>query len=276
MRSRCALTKAPGQPGNLNVTKSNPRYDVRHCSRAWCGLTRFARLDYGAFEWSSDGSTGGDGGPLGELLPPSCPMWPNSRDRLQAQTYVKRFPYKPPTQRSGEARSSSNLLLNTAGGRDASAVLPSPTDIATPLTPVGLYLPYPLPSASPSNFEVPSPLDSLPHSQPWLCSYIVCAPYVAFDACCSSIPGLFMAHGTPLEATSTAHYTTFHGPVGGEDPECKCEKKQKCEVEERQMGRGGSLKTLKREGCVNNDAWWWWVAPVLRRVNDIVSSNHPK
>ena len=93
-------------------------------------------------------------------------MWPDGRDRLQAQTYVKRFPYKPPTQRSGEAQSSSDLLLNTAGGRDVSAVSPSPTKIATPLAPVGPYLPYSLPLASLSSFEVPSPLDSLPHCQP--------------------------------------------------------------------------------------------------------------
>ena len=99
VRSRCALTKAPGQPGNLNVTKSNPCCDVRHCSRAIPLLvrpTRYSRLAYRALKGSSDGPTGVDGGPLGELLPPSCPMWPDGRDRLQAQTYVNCFPYKHP------------------------------------------------------------------------------------------------------------------------------------------------------------------------------------
>ena len=43
--------------------------------------------------------------------------------------------------------------------------IPFPTEIATPLTTVGLYLPFSFPFASLSSFDVPSPLDGLPHCQ---------------------------------------------------------------------------------------------------------------
>ncbi|EDR15509.1 uncharacterized protein LACBIDRAFT_321394 [Laccaria bicolor S238N-H82] len=84
-----------------------------------------------------------------------------SMDRRTAQQVAMVVPW-----RSGEARSPSDLPLNTAGGRDASAVSSSPTEVASPLTPVHLYLPYSLPSASLSRFEVPSCLGGLPHCPP--------------------------------------------------------------------------------------------------------------
>ena len=58
-------------------------------------------------------------------------------------------------------------------------------------------------------------------------------------------------HTAPL---STGRRNVVNGDKVFKDPECECKKKQKREVEERQMGRGGSLKTLKWEGCVNHDA----------------------
>ena len=163
MQSRqCALTNAPGQPENLNVTKSNPRWTCGAVQELGVPLPVLHALitERPRDRWTAQ--------QVAMVVPwvSYCPLLAQCGLTVEiTQTYVKRFPYKPPTQRSGEARSSSDSPLNAAGGRDASALSPSPTDVAIPLTPVSLYLPYSLPFASLSSFQVPlgwpSPLPAL-------------------------------------------------------------------------------------------------------------------
>ncbi|KIJ96168.1 hypothetical protein K443DRAFT_134218 [Laccaria amethystina LaAM-08-1] len=113
-----------------------------------------------ALKGSSDGSANRDGGSMGRLFPSSLLTKHNHRAGLQAENYIKRFPYKPPAQMVDDVghlilAATSNArkehvsvlgLVAQEGGQFGTSVSLAPSPFPSSIPATTSLLPPPIPA----------------------------------------------------------------------------------------------------------------------------------